>query len=166
MLEAFGRCEAARILNSMSTTSPNSTSTTSPNSSSKAHAPSTRTGFSYTLHLHPLPTPGGGGPNAVAATVARGGLGVGRVRVGYMTAIDGCRVHNSMLRALFDSAVVGHQRSTAFTFVWTTHLIERRPGFSAPQACVKASSKAVEVGPGMTGFVYMFEIIHSYLCIR
>jgi len=72
----------------------------------------------------------------------RGGGGGGtdttdppRVRVGYITVVDACRVHNSMMRALFDTAVVGHRRTEAVTFVWSSHMIERRAGYASAQVC-------------------------------
>jgi len=74
----------------------------------------------------------------------------GAVRVGYISVIDACRVHNSMFRALFDLEMVGHARSQAFTFVWTTHMIEKRAGYASPPACVRASSAAIEVRANMS----------------
>ncbi len=83
-----------------------------------------------------------------AQPFVRGGKGA--VRVGYISVIDACRVHNSMFRALFDSEMVGHARSMSVTFVWATHMIEKRAGYASPPACVRASSAAVEVGANMS----------------
>ena len=76
----------------------------------------------------------------------RAGTQAGQVRVGYLTVVDGCRVHNSLMRAVFDAGVGGHARSAAVSYVWGSHLVERRAGYASGGACIAPSSTVVELG--------------------